>query len=83
MGKLLAFIQHQEGKVARTSLEALKGAQDLAADQGHSLTAVVLGLDTGPAELSGIQLDDLLLVQAPELTTYSSEYYVAAMEAVL
>lgn len=83
MGKLLTFIQHQEGKVARTSLEALRGAQELATTLDHTLTAVVFGLESGPAELANIQLDEVLLVQAPELTTYSSEYFVAAMEAVL
>ncbi|MFB0515691.1 MAG: electron transfer flavoprotein subunit alpha/FixB family protein [Candidatus Neomarinimicrobiota bacterium] len=83
MGKLLSFIQHQDGQVAGTSLEALKGAQELAATLNHSLAAVVFGLDTAPAELTGVRLDEILLVPAPELATYSSEYYVAAMDAIL
>lgn len=83
MGKLLTFIQHQDGQVSRTSLEALRGAQELAAELNHSLAAVVFGLDSAPAELTGIQLDEVLLLPAPELATYSPEHYVAAMDAVL
>ncbi|UCD37798.1 MAG: electron transfer flavoprotein subunit alpha/FixB family protein [Fidelibacterota bacterium] len=83
MGKVLAFLQHLDGKVSRNSLEALKGAQELAAAEGHSLTGVVLGVDTAPTELSAIHMDELLLVSSPELANYSSEYYVAAMQAVL
>ncbi len=83
MGKLLSFIQHQDGRVSRISLEALKGAQELAATLNHSLTAVVFGLDSAPTELAGLQLDEVLLVPAPDLSTYSPEHYVAAMDAVL
>ena len=83
MGKLLSFIQHQDGKVSRVSLEALKGAQELAALLNHSLAGIVFGLETTPAELAAAQLDEVLLVPAPELATYSPEHYVAAMDEIL
>jgi electron transfer flavoprotein alpha subunit len=83
MGKLLSFIQHQDGKVSRISLEALKGAQELAALLNHSLAGIVFGLETTPDELAAAQLDEVLLVPAPELATYSSEHYVAAMDEIL
>ncbi len=83
MGKLLAFIQHQDGIVSRVSLEALKGAQELAVLLNHSLAGAVFGLESTPAELSAARLDEVLLVPAPELATYNPEYYVAAMDEIL
>lgn len=83
MGKLLSFIQQQDSKVSRVSLEALKGAQELATALNHSLVGVVFGLEVAPGELAAARLDEVLLVPTPELTTYTPEYYVAAMDEVL
>ena len=83
MGKLLSFIQQQDGKVSRVSLEALKGAQELATALNHSLVGVVFGLEAAPGELAAARLDEVLLVPALELATYTPEYYVAAMDEVL
>ena len=83
MGKLLTFIQHRDGKVAQASLEALKGGQELAKGLGHSLTAVIFGLDAPPGTLTGLALDELLLVPAPPLNPYAAELFVAAMDAVI
>ncbi len=83
MGQLLTFIQHQDGIVSRVSLEALKGAQELAALLNHSLAGIVFGPETIPDELAATRLDEVLLVPAPELAAYSPEHYVAAMDEIL
>lgn len=83
MGRILTFIQHQNGQVSRNSLEALKAAQELAATLNHSLTGVVFGLESPPEQLTDLKLDELLLVPATELEEYTQEYFVAAMDAVI
>ena len=83
MGKILTFIQHQNGQVSRNSLEALKVAQELAAALSHSLAGVVFGLESPPEQLTGLKLDEVLLVPATELEEYTQERFVAAMNAVI
>ncbi len=83
MGKILTFIQHQNGQVSRNSLEALKAAQELATALSHSLTGVVFGLESPPEQLTGLKLDEVLLVPATELEEYTQEQYIAAMNAVI
>ena len=83
MGKILTFIQHQDGQVSRTSLEALKAAQELATALSHSLAGVVFGLESPPEQLTGLKLDEVLLVPASELKEYTQEQYIAAMNAVI
>ncbi|MCH7520894.1 MAG: electron transfer flavoprotein subunit alpha/FixB family protein [Candidatus Marinimicrobia bacterium] len=83
MGKILTFIQHQDGQVSRNSLEALKAAQELATALSHSLAGVVFGLESPPEQLTGLKLDEVLLVPATELEEYTQEQYIAAMNAVI
>lgn len=83
MEKILTFIQHQDGTVSRSSLEAVKGAQDLAEITHAKIKGVVFGLDKIPDELANLHMDEILLVQGNELHTYSSEYYTAAMHQIL
>ena len=83
MGGILVFIQHNEGRVARASLEALKGGQDLSRAQDRALIMVLFGLDAPPAEIAAAQADEILLAPAAELRQYSAEYHVAAMAAIV
>ena len=83
MGKIFTFLEHRSGAVARASLEALQGGQELAAQLGHTHTAVLFGLETPPSELTSLQLDEILVLPAAQLATYAADPYVAAMDAVL
>jgi electron transfer flavoprotein alpha subunit len=83
MDSILTFIQHQNGKISRTSLEAIQGAQDLAETLHAKITGVVFGLEQIPDELANLQMSEILLVPGNELYTYSAENYTAAMNQIL
>ncbi len=83
MGKILTFIELKQGKPSGASLEAVKGAQELAKSLDHTIHAVVFGTDETPAELTGLALDEVLTLSSPHLSTYTSEHFVSAMAEVL
>lgn len=83
MENILAFIQHHDGAVSKSSLESIKGAQDLAEIAHAKIKGVVLGLDKLPDELANLQMAEVILVQGKGLHTYSSEYYIAATHQIL
>lgn len=81
MGKILAFIQLDDGQPNRNALEALQGGQQLAADMGHQLIGVVFSA-SAPQQLQ-FQMDEIITVAAPELDLYSADTYVAAMAQII
>ncbi|MCH7940030.1 MAG: electron transfer flavoprotein subunit alpha/FixB family protein, partial [Candidatus Marinimicrobia bacterium] len=81
MGKILAFIQLDDGQPNRNALEALQGGQQLAADMGHQLIGVVFSASS-PQQLQ-FQMDEIITVAAPELELYSADTYVAAMAQII
>ena len=81
MGKILAFIQLDDGQPNRNALEALQGAQQLAAEMGHQLIGVVFSASS-PQQLQ-FQMDEIITVAAPELELYSADTYVAAMAQII
>ena len=81
MGKILAFIQLDDGQPNRNALEALQGGQQLAADLGHQLIGVVFSASS-PQQLQ-FKMDEIITVAAPELELYSADTYVAAMAQII
>jgi len=83
MGKIITFIQTNNGQFSSTSLEALAAGRQLSAELGHTHTAVVFGREEPPGPVAGADIDEILMVPAEELATYTPLRYVAAMDAVL
>ncbi len=83
MSKTLIFIQTDEGKVSRNSLEVIAAAHLYRLARPTSLVGVIFGSDTVPEAVAKIDLDEILLVPNTELAEYTPEYYLTAMEAVL
>lgn len=81
MGKILAFIQLDDGQPNRNALEALQGGQQLAADMGHQLIGVVFSASS-PQQLQ-FKMDQIITAAAPELELYSADTYVAAMAQII
>ena len=81
MGKILAFIQLDDGQPNRNALEALQGGQQLAADTGHQLIGVVFST-SAPQQLQ-FKMDEIITAAAPELELYSADTYVAAMAQII
>ncbi|MBC8479060.1 MAG: electron transfer flavoprotein subunit alpha/FixB family protein [FCB group bacterium] len=79
--KILSFIQQENGKSNRLSIEALTGAQKIAADTGETVTLVVFGEQ--PAELSGFAASEIIFAGNPELKSFSPLFYTSALEQII
>jgi electron transfer flavoprotein alpha subunit len=79
--KLFVFIQHEEEKINPVSLEALRGAQEIAEKSGGTVSAVTFSSSAG-AKLTGYDLGEILVIENPQLENYNPLYYVKALEDV-
>ena len=79
--KLFVFIQHEEGKINSVSLEALLGAQEIAEKSGGNVSAVTFSSSIGD-QLTGYDLNEILVIENPQLENYNPLHYVKAMEDV-
>ncbi|SVD05798.1 uncharacterized protein METZ01_LOCUS358652, partial [marine metagenome] len=80
--KLFVFIQHEEGKINSVSLEALQGAQEIAEKSGGNVSAVTFSSSIGD-ELTGYDLNEILVIENPQLENYNPLHYVKALEDAL
>ncbi len=83
MTNILVFIEQRDGKIRKASLEALTLGRTLAGKTGGSLAAVVAGSGISglASELAAYGAATVYVADRPELTLYSSEGYVAALDA--
>ena len=79
---LYVFIQHEEDKINPVSLEALKGSQEIAEKSGGSVTAVTFSSNIGE-QLTGYDLNEILVIEDQNLKTYNPLYYIKAMADVV
>ena len=79
--KLFVFIQHEEGKIHSVSLEALQGAQEIAEKSGGNVSAITFSSSIGD-ELTRYDLNEILVIENPQLENYNPLHYVKAMEDV-
>ena len=80
--KLFVFIQHEKDKINPVSLEALKGAQEIAEKSGGAVTAVTFSTSAGN-QLTGYDLNEILIINDPKLASYNPLYYIQAMNNVV
>ena len=83
--EVLVYAEHQEGKLARPAWEAVAAAQKLAADSGTSCVAVIVGDKIGALapKLAGAGLQEVLIVESPQLIQYTSDGYTVALRQVI
>lgn len=76
-----AVLQQREGKLHRGSMEAIAAAQQLAAETGGSVTAVVLGSGIGDAaaQAAGYDLGGVLVVDHEAVADYTPGAYIGAL----
>jgi electron transfer flavoprotein alpha subunit len=83
MSNVLVFIEQRDGKIRKSSLEALTLGRVLAGKTGGALGAVVAGSGIGSlaAELGAYGAAKVFLADRPELAMFSTEGYTAALDA--
>ncbi|MFN2492943.1 MAG: electron transfer flavoprotein subunit alpha/FixB family protein [Pyrinomonadaceae bacterium] len=82
---LLVFIEHRNGALNRTSLEAITAAQSLSSSLNQPITAVILGSDVSAIaqEISPYDLAKVVTATSPSIADYTPDGYCDAMEQVI
>ena len=77
--KILVYIQQDEGKINSVSLEALKGAQDIAAQTNGTVSA--LSFNAGVCrQLTDYDVAEVIVVEDDKLNTFNPLFYLKALE---
>jgi electron transfer flavoprotein alpha subunit len=82
---ILVFIEHRDGVLNKTSLEAIAAAQSLASQLQQPVSAILLGSDVNALaqEIVGYDLAKVLCANNPKLAAYTPDGYSDAMETVI
>src|ERR1051325_5525444 len=80
---ILVFIEHKNGALNKTSLEAIAAAQQLATETGAKASAVVLGSSSLPNEIAVYDLEKVISAENEKLTDYTPDAYADALEKVI
>jgi electron transfer flavoprotein alpha subunit len=83
MSNVLVFIEQRDGKIRKSSLEALTLGNSLSKKTGGSLGAVIAGsgISSLSSELGAYGAAKVFVADKPELQLFSSEGYTAALDA--
>jgi electron transfer flavoprotein alpha subunit len=82
---ILVFIEHRDGVLNKTSLEAIAAAQGLASQLQQTVSAVMLGSDVGTLaqDIAGYELARVVTATNAALADYTPDGYTSAMEVVV
>jgi electron transfer flavoprotein alpha subunit len=85
MSGVLVVIEQREGRIARTSWEALAAGQLLAAQSGVPVTTVVLGANTESlaAEIAAHPVARVLRIEHPLLAQYTPDGFTLALQQLI
>ena len=83
--KILVITEQRQGKWNNTSFETLVAAQQIAADTGSSISAVVLGKGVAnfAEDLAAKNIAEVLLVEHDLLESYTPDAYCLALSQVI
>ncbi len=83
MSNVLVFIEQRDGKIRKSSLEALTLGRTLAGKTGGALAATVAGSGISglAVELAAYGAAKVFVADRPELKLFSTEGYTAALDA--
>jgi electron transfer flavoprotein alpha subunit len=81
----LVFIEHRDGVLNKTSLEAIAAAQSLASELQQTVSAVILGSDVAglAQDIASYDLAKVITARNAALASYTPDGYTAAMESVV
>jgi len=85
MSGIYVVIEDREGRIGRIGWEALAAGQQLAAQTGLPVSAVLLGAETGQlaAEVSLRSVAKVVRVEHPLLTAYTADGFTLALEQLI
>jgi electron transfer flavoprotein alpha subunit len=83
---ILVFIEHKDGVLNKTSLEAITAAQTIGKEIGQSVTAVICaagGVDDLANQIASYNIGKVIIAQNENLNTYTPDGYADAMTQVV
>jgi electron transfer flavoprotein alpha subunit len=80
---VLVFIEHRNGAVNKSSIEAIAAAQTLGGELGQTVTAVVLGNEPVAKEISAYDVSKIIHATNEKLTDYTPDAYADALEQIV
>jgi electron transfer flavoprotein alpha subunit len=82
---VLVFIEHRDGVLNKTSLEAMAAAQSLGSQLQQAVSAVIPGenLDALAGDIANYDLAKVLKATNPKLAQYTPDGYADAMENII
>jgi len=83
---ILVFIEHKDGVLNKTSLEAITAAQTIGKEIGQTVTAVICaagGIDELSQQIAGYDLAKVIIAQNEKLNIYTPDGYADAMTQVV
>ncbi len=85
MMDILVVLESSNGSLHRMSREAIVGAQSLADENGLSVSALVIGIDTEPlvSTVSGMNLDEVLVTNHDLLSPYNADGFAECVKQVV
>jgi electron transfer flavoprotein alpha subunit len=83
--KILVITEQRQGKWNNTSFETLAAAQQIAADTGSAISALVIGKDVAnfAEDLAGKNIAEVLLAEHDQLEAYTPDGYSLALSQVI
>jgi electron transfer flavoprotein alpha subunit len=83
--KILVITEQRQGKWNNSSFETLAAAQQIAADTGSAISALVIGKDVAnfAEDLAGKNIAEVLLVEHDLLEAYTPDGYSLALSQVI
>ena len=79
--KILVYIQHEEDKINPVSLEALKGAQEVATQAGGNISAITFNSKIA-SQLTSYNISEVILAEDDKLNSFNPLYYLKALETI-
>jgi electron transfer flavoprotein alpha subunit len=80
---ILVFIEHKNGVVNKSSLEAIAAAQTLGAQLQQAVTLVVPGSESAAQEIAAYDLAKVIHARNDKLADYTPDAYADALEQVV
>ena len=80
---VLVFIEHRNGAVNKSSLEAIAAAQTLGGQLGQQITAVVLGSEPVAQDIASYKRAKVILATNEKLGDYTPDAYADALEQIV
>src|SRR5580765_8140762 len=80
---VLVFIEHRNGAINKSSLEAIAAAQKLGGELGQSVTAVVLANEAVAQDIAGYDVVKVIHATNEKLAAYTPDAYADALEQIV